>query len=173
MIFSLDTATVFLARTPAVLNALFRDIPDAWARQNEGPDTWSVFDVMGHLIHGERTDWMPRVRTILEHGPARTFERFDRFAQFEASKGKTLNGLLDEFAQLRAQSLVDLKLLQLTGKELTLQGTHPEFGPVTLEQLLSTWVAHDLDHLVQATRVMAKGYTDAVGPWKAYLRVLR
>jgi len=173
MEFDLAASMEILGRTPATLSHLIRDLPEAWVRQNEGDGTWSVFDVVGHLIHGERTDWIPRARVILEHGTAWPFEPFDRFAQLQAGAGKTLRQLLAEFAELRAQSLAALRAMRLTPEQLALQGRHPELGLVTLAQLLSTWVAHDLDHLIQVARVMAKGYTEAVGPWRAYLRVLQ
>lgn len=172
MEFDLESARGILRRTPSTLASLVRDLPDAWVRQNEGPGTWSVFDVVGHLIHGERTDWIPRARIILEHGTSKPFEPFDRLAQFQASGGKSLNQLLAEFSELRARNLAELVELRLTPEQLALQGRHPELGLVTLGQLLSTWVAHDLDHLVQVARVMAKCYTEQVGPWRAYLRVL-
>jgi len=173
MHFDLDSGLQILRRTPATLDALLRDLPDAWARATEGPDTWSAYDVVGHLIHGEETDWLPRARVILDHGASRPFPPFDRFAQFEASRGKSLNQLLDEFAAIRARSLSELAALKVTPDLLRREGRHPEFGVVTLSQLLSTWVVHDLDHLVQISRVMAKAYTDAVGPWRAYLRVVK
>lgn len=172
MQFDLESAQTILGRTPATLANLVQGLPDEWVRRNEGGDTWSVFDVVGHLIHGERTDWIPRARLILEHGTAEAFEPFDRFAQFEASRGKSLDQLLEEFAVVRAQSLAALAGFRLEPEQLARQGRHPELGLVTLGQLLSTWVAHDFDHLVQVSRVMAKGYTEAVGPWRAYLRVL-
>jgi uncharacterized damage-inducible protein DinB len=172
MHFDLESAQGILSRTPATLATLVRDLPEGWTRQNEGPDTWTVVDVVGHLIHGERTDWIPRARLILEHGATRTFEPFDRFAQLQASQGRSLNQLLDEFSALRAGNLAALAEMRLGPEQLALQGRHPELGLVTLGQLLSTWVAHDLDHLVQVARVMAKRYTDEVGPWRAYLRVL-
>jgi hypothetical protein len=172
MHFDLESAQVILRRTPVTLSTLVRDLPEGWTRQNEGPDTWNVVDVVGHLIHGERTDWMPRARIILEHGTAKTFEPFDRFAQSRTSGSRTLNQLLDEFSALRTGNLAELAALRLGPEHLELQGRHPELGVVTLGQLLSTWVAHDLDHLVQVARVMAKCYTEEVGPWRAYLRVL-
>src|SRR4029079_10648323 len=136
---SLESAQEVLRRTPPVLAQLVRGLPDEWVRQNEGPDTWSVFDVVGHLIHGERTDWIPRARHILEHGTSKTFEPFDRFAQFEASQGKSLDQLLDEFTKLRAESLGALEALRLGPEQLAAQGRHPALGLVTLRQLLSTW----------------------------------
>ena len=147
-------------------------VPEGWIQAHEGGETWSPFDVIGHLIHGEQTDWVPRARIILEHGEARAFEKFDRFAQFELSKGRTLDSLLDEFAVLRRAGLRDLAALEITEADLDRRGTHPGLGVVTLGQLLATWVAHDLDHVVQVARVMARQYSDAVGPWRAYLRVI-
>ena len=161
-----------LERTPATLDALLRVLPDPIVRTNEGGDTWSAFDVVGHLIHGERTDWIPRARIILEHGESRPFDKFDRFAQFTASQGKTMPELLDEFAALRRESLQQLDALQLKDTDLDRRGMHPALGPVTLRQLLSTWVAHDLDHIVQIARVLATRHAAAVGPWRAYLRVI-
>jgi hypothetical protein len=173
MQFDLNSALEVLERTPKTLDALLRDLPENWSRATEGPDTWSAFDVMGHLIHAEEADWIPRARLILEHGPSRAFERFDRFAQFAASRGKTLNQLLDEFAAARGKSLAELAALKVTPDLWAKEGLHPDLGAVTLGQLLSTWVAHDLDHLVQISRVLAKSYTEAVGPWRQYLRVLK
>ena len=173
MAFDLVTGPEILRRTPAVVDGLVRDLPESWTHRDEGPDTWSVFDVLGHLIHGEEADWIPRTRVILEHGASRAFEPFDRFAQFEASKGKTLPQLLDEFAAARARSLVQLAELRLTPADMPRPGKHPDLGDVTLGQLLSTWVAHDLDHIAQIARVMAKSHGEDVGPWKAYLRVLK
>jgi hypothetical protein len=170
--FALDDAIAILARTPAAIDALLRGLPDAWLTANEGPGTWSPFDVVGHLIHGEETDWMPRARLILEHGSTRPFVKFDRFAQFEASAGKALHALLDEFADRRRRNLDDLAALGLSEGDLDRPGLHPEFGPVTLRQLLATWVAHDLDHVMQISRVLARQYADEVGPWHAYLRVI-
>jgi hypothetical protein len=170
--FRMEEATAILLRTPAALDALLRGLPDGWIAANEGGDTWSPFDVIGHLIHGERTDWMPRARISLEHGDARTFEKFDRFAQFDATKGRTLPSLLDEFAALRRDNLQQLTSLGITDADLRRRGRHPELGAVTLGQLLATWVAHDLDHVVQVSRVLARQYADEVGPWRAYLRII-
>lgn len=172
MEFDLRVAIPVLERTPATLRTLLGGLPSAWTDANEGPDTWSPFDVVGHLIHGERTDWIPRARMILEEGRSRAFEPFDRYAQFRDSEGKSLDALLDEFARLRAQSLATLKAWQLTDAQLALEGEHPVFGAVTLRQLLATWTAHDVSHLAQISRVMAKQYRDAVGPWRAYLPVM-
>jgi DinB superfamily len=165
-------AVAVLARTPPTLDALLRDLSADWISANEGDGTWSPFDVLGHLIHGERTDWVPRARIILEHGEARAFEPFDRFAQFAESEGRTVASLLDEFAVLRQQSLRDLAALQMTDADLDRRGRHPAFGVVTLRQLLATWVAHDLDHVMQISRVLARQYSDEVGPWRAYLRII-
>lgn len=170
--FVLKEAVAILARTPATLDALLRGLPDPWIAAHEGDNTWSPFDVVGHLIHGEQADWVPRARIILEHGETRPFEKFDRFAQFALAEGRTLASLLDEFAGARGQSLRELAALRLTDADLDRRGRHPELGVVTLRQLLSTWVAHDLDHVVQISRVLARQYSDEVGPWRAYLRVI-
>lgn len=170
--FRLSEAIAILERTPAVLRALLSGLPAAWVTCNEGPDTFSAFDNLGHLVHGERTDWMPRARIILAQGTNRTFERFDRFAQVRESAGKTLDMLLGEFDELRAQNIATLRSWDLSEAELALEGLHPELGGVTLRQLLATWVAHDLGHLAQIARVMAKRYRADVGPWRAYLPIL-
>jgi DinB superfamily len=170
--FALDDAVAILSRTPATLDALLRGLPNGWIAAHEGGETWSPFDVIGHLIHGERTDWVPRAKIILEHGEARAFDKFDRFAQFAVSQGRTLASLLDELAALRQENLRELTALRLTEADLERRGQHPELGVVTLRQLLSTWVAHDLDHVVQVSRVLARQYSDEVGPWRAYLRII-
>jgi hypothetical protein len=162
-----------LRRTPSTLSALLSGLPESWIRATEGPDTWSPYDVVGHLIHGERTDWIARARTILDHGESRTFDPFDRFAQFEESRGKTLDQLLEEFAALRGANVETLEGWNLTDDELGRTGRHPELGRVTLRQHLSTWVAHDLGHIAQIVRVMAKQYGEQVGPWREYLRIVR
>lgn len=163
-----------LERTPAVLNTLLRGLPAAWTDAvTEGPGTWSPYIVVGHLIHGEKADWIPRLRTILDHGQSKAFEPFDREAQFRDSEGKSLEALLDEFALLRQQSLQQLRSCNLQPEQMDLQGTHPAFGAVTLRQLLATWTAHDLAHLVQINRVMARRYQNEVGPWAAYLSVMK
>jgi uncharacterized damage-inducible protein DinB len=172
MNFTLSDAVPVLSRTPAVLRAWLWGLPDTWSTANEGPDTWSPYDVVGHLIHGERTDWIPRTELLLAHGESRPFTPFDRFAQFKESRGKSLHELVDTFAELRAQNLARLESLRLTPADLERRGRHPELGPVTLGQLLATWVAHDLNHLGQIARVMGRQYTDAVGPWIAYLPML-
>jgi uncharacterized damage-inducible protein DinB len=172
MEFQLEHAKEILGRTPATLNLLLQDLPEPWLMTNEGPDTWSPYDVMGHLIHGEETDWIPRARIILDAGETRAFTPFNREAMFEKSKGKSISELLNTFAQLRAENLRELDELNLTPELLAKRGLHPELGAVTLSQLLSTWVVHDLSHIGQIVRVMCKQYGDAVGPWKAYLPVL-
>jgi hypothetical protein len=168
----MDEAVAILARTPAALDALLRGLPDSWITANEGGETWSPFDILGHLIHGERTDWIARTQIILAQGPDRRFTPYDRFAQFRESQGQSLADLLDEFARLRARNLATLAAWRLTEAQLDLTGEHPEFGSVTLRQLLATWVAHDLGHIAQTGRVMAKQYREAVGPWRAYLPVM-
>lgn len=173
MEFNLDHAIKLLTRTPNVLRAMLDDLPLEWITSNEGGETWSPYDVMGHLIHGERADWMPRAKIILEAGETRTFDPFDRLAQFEESKGKSIEELLDDFSRLRQINLEALVALNLTPEELQKKGTHPAFGTVTLEQLLATWVAHDHAHIVQMARTMARQYQYAVGPWQEYLSVLK
>jgi len=172
MEFQLELATDILSRTPATLNSMLRGVPDEWTRRNEGSDTWSPYDVLGHLIHGEQTDWIPRTRIILDYGESLAFEPFDRFAQFEKSKGKSTDALLDEFETLRNRSLAALAQMSITPDRLSSRGTHPELGSVTLGELLATWVAHDLSHIAQIVRVMCKQYSEAVGPWKEYLPIL-
>jgi uncharacterized damage-inducible protein DinB len=170
--FSLDDAVPVLRRTPEILRVWLSDLPDSWTMTDEGPETWSPFDIVGHLIHGERTDWMDRVELILAHGDRRPFVPFDRFAQFTASRGKSLGQLLDTFAELRTSNLIRLQSLRLTPEDFDRPGRHPELGSVNLGQLLATWVAHDLNHLGQIARVMGRQYTDAVGPWLEYLPLL-
>lgn len=172
MEFQLDQAKEILRRTPATLNALLADLPNDWVLSNEGPETWSPYDVIGHLIEGEETDWIPRARIILEQGEARPFDKFDRFAMFEKSKGKSLLELLARFEQLRGESLRQLDEMKLTPELLQKQGTHPAFGVVTLSQLMSAWVVHDLGHIRQIVRVMAKQYREAIGPWTEYLTIV-
>jgi hypothetical protein len=170
--FQFEDALPVLQRTPAVLRALLLDLPGSWTGATEGPGTWSPFDVVGHLIHADRTDLMPRVEHILRHGDSVPFPAFDREAMFAASRGLPLRELLDTFGQLRAESLDRLAALALTNADLVRRGKHPEFGPVTLGQHLATWVAHDLSHVAQVVRVMARQYSAAVGPWRAYLPIL-
>ena len=172
MEFDLTLARSILARTPGTLNGWLCDLPDSWVLPNEGPATWSAVDVVGHLVHGERTDWIPRARIILAQGASVAFEPFDRFAQLESSGEETLNDRLDQFSALRASNLAILDEMHLTPQLLALEGHHPELGTVTLRQLLSTWVVHDLGHIAQIARVMAKCYRTEVGPWTAYLPVL-
>jgi len=162
-----------LTRTPATLNALLRGLPEIWTHSNEGKDTWSAFDIVGHLNSAERHDWMPRVRRILESGGARPFDPFDRFAQKRESEGKTLEQLLDDFSRLRSESLGALQALNLQSADFARRGIHPSFGTVTLSELLATWAVHDLTHLHQLSRVMAHQYQEAVGPWSAFLGVLK
>ncbi len=171
--FSLDDTVEILRSTPDTLWVLLAGLSDGWTSANEGPDTWSPFDVVGHLIHGEKTDWIPRARIILEHGESRAFTPFDRFAQLQESKGKSLAVLLEEFADLRAENLQALENMQLTEADLGRTGRHPELGTVTLQQLLATWAVHDLGHIAQIARVMSMQYKDEVGPWSAYLRVIK
>lgn len=172
MEFVLNDGVDVLRRTPGVLRALLDGLPPAWIEATEGPDTWSPYVVVGHLIHGERADWIPRARIILAQGETRRFEPYDRYAQFRESEGKSMAELLEEFAALRAANLATLEAWRLTEAQLALEGEHPAFGAVTLGQLLATWVAHDLSHLTQVSRVMAKQYREAVGPWRAYLSVM-
>jgi hypothetical protein len=170
---SIAHTLALLTRTPAVLNALLRDLPETWTMRNEGDNTWSAFDVVGHLIHTERVDWMPRARIILQFGETQAFEPLDRWAQERDSQGKSLGELLDEFARLRSENLDRLRALNLRPQDLELRGLHPALGVVTLSQLLAAWSAHDLTHLHQISRVMAHQYRDAVGPWIKYLGVLQ
>jgi hypothetical protein len=171
MRFDLNQAIPVLERTPAVLRTLLAGLPDGWIVRNEGGDSWSPFNVVGHLIDGERTDWIPRARIILSR-EARPFEPFDRFNHLAATRGASLAELLDSFAQLRTANLHTLRGWNLTPSLLDLPGMHPELGPVTLKELLATWVVHDLGHIGQIVRVMAKQYDGEVGPWKEYLPVL-
>lgn len=172
MLFHLADAIAVLERTPQTFRTLLGGLPDVWTSPNEGPDTFSAFDNLGHLVHGERADWIVRARIILAQGAHRRFEPYDRFAQVTESAGKRVADLLDEFASLRASNLNTLRSWNLGERELALQGEHPAFGVVTLRQLLATWVAHDLGHIAQTSRVMAKQYRDEVGPWRAYLPIL-
>jgi hypothetical protein len=170
--FDLRAGVAVLERTPATLRAMLAGLPSNWSDATEGPDTWSPYVIVGHLIHGERTDWIPRAQIILAQGANRKFTPYDRFAQFRESAGKPLSQLLDEFEQLRAANLKTLASWKLGEAQLALEGEHPEFGAVTLRQLLATWVGHDLGHIAQTARVMAKQYKEAVGPWRAYLPVM-
>jgi hypothetical protein len=172
MMFTIEDGALILERTPAALRAMLGGLPPAWVDATEGPETWSPFVVVGHLIHGERTDWIPRARIILGQGADRRFTPYDRFAQFRESQGKSLADLLDEFARLRSENLKTLAGWGLGDAQLALEGIHPDFGAVTLRQLLATWVAHDLGHIGQVARVMARQYREIVGPWRAYLPVM-
>ncbi len=173
MRFQLDDAIDLLKRTPTVLRGMLTGLPEEWAVSNYGEGTFSPFDVVGHLIHGERTDWIPRARIILEQGEQRPFEPFDRYAMFEAGKGKTMLQLLDTFAMIRAENVIVLQRMKLTAAKLALCGKHPALGCVTMEQLLATWAAHDLNHIAQVAKALAFQYAEAVGPWREYLSILR
>lgn len=169
----LEQTITLLERTPQVLHALLQDLPAAWTAQNEGGETWNVFEVMGHLIYGERVNWLPRALLILQAGESRNFEPFDRLGHAAEIQGKSMNALLEEFSKVRAANIEELRGLNLTPTQLLLCGQHPSFGRVTLGQLLATWAVHDLTHLRQISRVMAHQYREAVGPWSEYLGVLR
>lgn len=169
---NLADTVALLSRTPPALDALLRDLPEMWTRRDEGGDTWTVYDVVGHLIHGERTDWMPRAKMILKYGETRAFDPFDRFAQQRQNEGKSLPHLLDEFASLRTTNLHELRVLNVGPEDLKRRGRHPALGLVTLSELLATWAAHDLTHLHQISRIMAQQLREAVGPWTAYLGVM-
>jgi hypothetical protein len=170
---NLQHTIALLARTPAALSALLRELPEAWTHKNEGGDTWTAYDIVGHLVYAERTDWVPRVRMIVQFGEARTFEKFDRLGQVRESQGKSLGQLLDDFAKVRKENLDELRGMNLQKDDFVRRGLHPSLGVVTLSQLLATWAAHDLTHLHQLSRIMAHQYREAVGPWSAYLGVLK
>jgi hypothetical protein len=172
MTYDLAGSIELLRRTPATLRALLDGLDDTWIRATEGPDTFSPFDVVGHLIDGEETDWIPRARIILAQGPNLTFEPYDRFRHYARNRDRTLASLLDELARLRAANLDLLSTWNLTDRELDLPGEHPSLGRVTLRQLLAGWVVHDLGHIAQIARVMAKRYREEVGPWVPYMPVL-
>lgn len=172
MIYTLETAIPILERTPAVLRVMLQDLKKDWTKSNEGGESWSPFDIVGHLLHGEKTDWIERVKKIIEDGEEKTFTPFDRFAQLTDNKGKTLEELLTAFAELRAQNLNILRGYALKQSDFHKKGIHPALGEVSLKNLLATWVVHDLNHLAQLTRVMAHQYRDEVGPWKEYLPIL-
>ncbi len=169
--FRLASATDVLRRTPSVLAEMLRDLPDEWLHSNEGKDTWSPYQVLGHFIHGERTDWIARARIILEHGDARAFDPFDRFAQDKEPR-RPAGEMLETFAALRAENLAILEGFRLTDADFAKKGKHPALGGVTLGNLLATWVVHDLGHVAQISRVMAKQYANEVGPWAEYLPIL-
>lgn len=170
---NLNDTLALLTRTPAALDSLLRDLPGTWTLRNEGENTWSAFDIVGHLIHAERADWIPRVKMILKYGETRTFEAFDRGGHVRETQGKSLEQLLDEFARVRAENLNQLRALNLRSEDLERRGRHPSFGPVTLSALLATWAAHDLTHLHQLSRVLASQYRETVGPWSVFLGVLQ
>ena len=172
MKYSVRKSIEILERTPSVLKSLLSNLDDDWIMNNEGPETFSPHDVVGHLIHGEKTDWVIRAKIILEHGTAIPFTPWDRFAQFVESKGKTLAQLLDEFESVRKENMYWFKTLNLTEADLDKKGMHPKLGEVTLRNLLSTWVVHDLTHIAQITRVMAKQYKEEMGPWPEFFRIL-
>jgi len=169
----LQSTLSLLTRIPAALDALLRDLPESWTLRNEGENTWSAFDVVGHLIHADRANWMPRARMMLQFGETRTFEPFDREGHRQENQEKLLGQLLDEFALVRSDNLIELRALNLRPEDLGRRGRHPTFGAVTLSELLATWAAHDLTHLHQISRIMAYQYRDAVGPWRAYLGVMK
>ena len=173
MALDLDDTISLLARTPITLNTLLRDLPEIWTQRNEGENTWSAYDVIGHLAHGERADWIPRVKCILLYGDSQAFEPFDRFAQIRESQGKSLSQLLDEFSQLRAENLATVRAMNLEPGDLERCGLHPSLGPVTMSQLIATWAAHDMTHLHQISRILAHQYRETVGPWSQYLGVLQ
>ena len=173
MAHNLEQTIFLLSRTPAALDALLRNLPDAWTQRNEGENTWNAFEVVGHLIHGERTDWMSRARMILEFGETRTFEPFDRGGHEREIREKSLSQLLDEFARVRSENLGQLRAMNLQPAQLELRGQHPAFRAVTLSELLATWAVHDLTHLHQISRIMAHQYREATGPWSKYLGVLQ
>lgn len=170
--FDLREAVALLAATPRTFDVLVGGLPDGWAHAREAPDTWSPAEVIAHLVHCERTDWMPRLRIILEHGESRTFDPFDRDAHLRHANPPSVRPLLDELATVRAGNVESLLALDLSDADLERRGTHPQFGAVTARQLLATWVAHDFDHVMQIARIVGRQYTDAVGPWSAYLRVI-
>lgn len=169
----MDATISLLTRTPRALDALLRDLPESWTHRNEGDGTWTVFDVVGHLIHGEKTNWIPRTKIILEHGESRAFDKFDRTAMMRESEGKTLPQLLDEFAAARDQSLRELRALNIQPADLEKRGAHSALGVATLGNLLATWTAHDLTHLHQITRIMAHQVRGDVGPWTKFLGVMQ
>ena len=172
MKYELDQAIEILNKTPGILRQLLQGLNPDWLMNNEGPDTFSPFDVMGHLLHGEKTDWVVRTKILLEEGNTQAFEMFDRFAMYEESIGKNINQLLDEFETLRKQNITWLQSLSLVANDLHKTGLHPVLGEITLENLLATWVVHDLTHIAQICRVMAKQYKEPVGPWTEFFRVL-
>ena len=173
MKFILSDLINILSRTPIVLSTFLKDLPDDWINNNEGPETWSPYDIIGHLIHGEKTDWIPRVKIILDKTNIRAFDLFDRFAQFENSKGKSLTDLLKEFSELRHQNIITLQSLNISDKDLKSTGIHPELGQITMKQLLATWVVHDLTHINQISRVMALQYKEEIGVWTEFFSLMK
>jgi DinB superfamily len=173
MKFNLNKSLEILTRTPDVLNSLLSNLSDDWTKNSEGGDSWSPYDIIGHLIHGEKTDWIARAKIILSETGNKKFEPYDRFAQFKDSKGKTLSQLLDEFSDLRKENIKTLNSFGIDEEKLKMEGIHPNFGTVTLKGLLSTWVIHDLTHIAQISRVMAKQYKDEMGPWIEYVRLMK
>jgi hypothetical protein len=173
MQFSINKSLEVLDRTPRIITGMLIGVSDDWVRSNEGPDTWSPYDIVGHLIHGEKTDWIPRMEIILSDGPEKTFQPFDRFAQFRESQNRTMPQLLEEFTELRVKNVAILRSKNISDKLLNKTGVHPKFGEVTLSQLLATWAVHDLNHIGQMARVMAKQYASEVGPWTEFLRILK
>jgi uncharacterized damage-inducible protein DinB len=172
MAHTLSDTIALLERTPAALNALLRDLPESWTSRNEGEGTFTISDVIGHLIYAEKEDWIPRARRILDHGESKPFDKFDRWGHVEECRGKSLSQLLDEFARIRAACLNQLRALNLQDTQFALRGNHPALGPVTLSELLATWAAHDLTHLHQISRILAGSYRDKVGPFEKFLGVL-
>ena len=169
----LDPYLPILSRTPGVLDRMLRGLPDEMVRRNEGADTWSAFDVVGHLVHGEQTDWLERIGIIMKHGENKPFKPFDRFAQLKENIGKSMDDLLTAFAELRARNLKELQNLNLEDSDLDRRGTHPNLGPVTLRNLIATWAAHDYVHIAQISRVLGKFYARDIGPWLEYMRLLK
>lgn len=172
MKYNLIQAISVLEKTPETLIHLLSDLPIEWTHQNEGLDTWSPYDVIGHLVHGEKTDWIPRLEIVLSISGGKTFTPYDRFAQFEMSKGKSLKDLLYEFTRLRRENIATLRSKNINEKDLDKQGIHPELGPISLRNMLAAWVVHDLGHLAQISRVMAKQYKHEIGPWTKYLTIV-
>lgn len=170
---NIQDTIALLTRTPAALDALLRGLPERWTQRNEGDNTWTPYDVVGHLLHGEQTDWIPRARRIMKEGESKPFEPFDRTAQQRESRGKSLGQLLDEFARLRGDNIRELRAMNLKPEDFEKRGMHPSLGSVTLSELLATWAAHDLTHLHQISRIMAHQYRDSVGPWEKYLGVMK
>ncbi|NND53085.1 MAG: DinB family protein [Flavobacteriaceae bacterium] len=172
MEYSIETALEILDRTPRTIQTLLDNLSEEWTANNEGGESWSPYDILGHLIHGEKTDWISRIKIALSDEGNKTFHPFDRFAQFEESKGKSMSDLFTEFSELRQKNIEELKALNITASDFEKPAIHPSLGKVKLKQLMATWVVHDLGHIAQISRVMAKQYSDEVGPWKAYLSVL-